>query len=136
MSEHLKVQPGGDNIPQDAPGTPESRRDMIELWVGILTGPMLWFAQQQICFVIVPWVCDHGGVIWLHVVSVVCLLGTVASGWLALSHWRRERSRENPSAGEQRVRFMSTLGMFSSLFFGALIVAQGIPNFLLDPCQR
>ena len=77
MSHHEQVQPG-DNSPQAGPGTEATRRDVVELWTGILTGPVLWFAQQQICFVLVPWVCTHGGVIWLHLVTLVCLLERVA----------------------------------------------------------
>ena len=136
MTENQQVQPGGDNIPQDSPGNRATRRDAVLLWTGILTGPLLWFTQQQLCFVLVPWVCRHGGVIWLHGVTFACLAGTLAAGGLGLAYWGRERRRPDPTAGQQRVQFMGTLGILSGLFFAAVIIAQGIPNFLLDPCQR
>lgn len=135
MSHHEQVQPG-DNIPHAGPGTEATRRDVVQLWTGILTGPVLWFAQQQICFVLVPWVCTHGGVIWLHLVTLVCLLGTCGAGLLAFTIRRREQHEHDLTPGQQRVHFMATLGVLSSLFFSALIVAQGIPNFVFDPCQR
>jgi hypothetical protein len=136
MTEHEKAQPGGDNIPQESPGNRATSRDAVLLWTGILAGPFLWFLQQQLCFVLVPWVCDHGGVIWLHTVTLACFVGTVVAGLLAAGYWRREGRRVDATAGQQRVRFMGTLGVFSSLFFVSVIIAQGIPNFLLDPCQR
>ncbi|ACB77412.1 Pyrrolo-quinoline quinone [Opitutus terrae PB90-1] len=40
------------------------------------------------------------------------------------------------AAGEQRALFMARMGVLSSVFFVLVIVAQGLPNFLLDPCQR
>ncbi len=136
MTENQKAQPGGDNTAKDSPGNWVSQRDAALLWTGIMAGPFLWFLQQQLCFVLVPGVCGHGGVIWLHTVTLVCLAGTVVAGLVASRYWRRESRRPDPTAGQQRVRFMSALGILSSLFFAALIIAQGIPNFLLDPCLR
>ena len=140
--------------PDDSPGNEQTRRDALGLWAGILTGPILWFTHQQLCFTLVPWACDHGGVFWLHAATLLCLAGTIIVGLAAFNFWRREdapsieteRKAESieseqaagfhRTAGELRVRFMAVLGVFSSLFFALMIIAQGIPNFILDPCQR
>jgi hypothetical protein len=162
MKKHEKV-PAGDNIPEESPGDERTRREMIALWTSILAGPLLWFAHQQVCFLLVPWVCVHGGVVWLHLTTVLCLAGVAAAGALAWRYRRpehcdwdrgglaaaevtrpgtrdqvhsKERTELPPSSGEQRVRFMAMLGLLSSGFFALVIVAQGLPNFFLDPCQR
>ena len=140
--------------PADSPGNEQTRRDALGLWTGILTGPILWFTHQQLCFTVVPWACDHGGVFWLHAATLLCLAGTAIAGLAASDYRRREDTSSTEAerraesieseqaagfyrtAGEHRVRFMAVLGVFSSLFFALMIIAQGIPNFIIDPCQR
>ena len=157
MSDHDSRPPSERNKPEDSPGNEATRRQVIGLWTGILAGPALWFTHQQVSFVLVPWVCDHGGVMWLHAATAVLLVGTLAAGLLARKYWRAERvemiqtpdpaARTSPAADDapvpvsrtaehQRVRFMAMLGMLSSVFFGLVIIAQELPNFFIDPCQR
>lgn len=136
-SQNERVQPGGDNIPQDSPGNARARREAIVLWTGILAGPLLWFTHQQVSFALVPWVCAHGGVSWLHALTGLCVVGTLAAGGRAWPLWQRERTRVGEAtAGQQRVRFMAAMGLLSSLFFVLVIIAQWVPMLLLDPCQR
>lgn len=161
MSSEAQRSPAERNRPEDSPGDERTRRDVIGLWTGILAGPILWFTHQQVSFVLVPWVCDHGGVMWLHVTTVVLLVGTTSAGLLARGYWRRQNREPSPAeeaprekapnespeaddpppraermAVHQRVRFMAILGVFGCLFFSLVIIAQEIPNFFLDPCQR
>ena len=161
MSHEDSRSPSERNRPHDSPGDAQTRRDVLGLWAGIIAGPTLWFTHQQVCFVLVPWVCDHGGVMWLHGTTLVLLGATLAAGWLARSYWLREdrEARLGPqitnaavlqsepnadepprplqrTAGQQRVRFMAILGVFSCAFFALVIIAQEIPNFFIDPCQR
>ena len=115
----------------------ESSHGALMLWIGTLGAPTLWFVNQQINLVLVNWVCTSGAVWILHLVTGLCLAGGVATALLAWRNWRRLR-HEAPDEETPRSRshFMAAVGLMSSLFFGLVIIAQGIPSFVINPCQR
>jgi len=133
-----KVLPSGDGRPKDAPEKFESRRGIFLLWFGVLGGPVLWFTHQQIELVLVPWICGHAQTWMLHAVTVVCLAGVFAAGMVAAKNRRENAPMDAPEvpASRSRSRFMGSLGVLSSVLFALAIIAQEIPNLLLDPCQR
>lgn len=115
----------------------ESTRGKTMLWTGVLAGPLLWFTHQQVSLLLVRWACAGGGVLSLHIVTLCALLLTLGTGALAWRSWRwigPGGSAEDADVSS-RSRFMSLMGIFSSGLFGLLIIAQGIPNFILNPCH-
>ena len=142
MSERVKVPPQ-DNSPKEVPGDAATRRETMLLLLGTLAGPTWWFVHQQVSGVLVWWICEKGrSVAWLHAATGVCLIGAAAAGVVAWGVWRRAAAQAAQEANDtrkterQRAVFMGKLGVLLSVFFALVIIAQAIPNFLLDPCQR
>src|SRR5688572_11540388 len=97
----------------------DSPRGILVLWTGILAGPLLWFANQQINYLLVGWACGSERMYLLHLVSLLCLAGTVAAGLLARRGWRALRSEaaDVDALTPGRANFMALLGIaFSGLF--------------------
>jgi hypothetical protein len=42
-------------------------------WIGVLGGPLAWFASQQAGYALVPWACHGGSVIAIHFVNLGAL---------------------------------------------------------------
>ncbi|MFN7138287.1 MAG: hypothetical protein ACK4UN_02990 [Limisphaerales bacterium] len=114
----------------------QSRKGRWILWTGVLAGPILWFAHQQISFLLVPWVCGPGNMLALHAATFVMLLLTVGAGLMAYWSWKQVRDRGSRQEDDipSRTLFMSVVGMTSSALFAIVILAQGLPNFFIDPC--
>ncbi len=141
MSEHVKVPPQ-DNSPKEVPGDAATRRETMLLLFGTLGGAAFWFGHQQVSGVLAWWICEYGrSVTWLHAATVGCLAGALVAGMVSRGVWTRaaeqlSTEKEEGRAERQRAVFMGKLGVFLSVFFALVIIAQAIPNFLLDPCQR
>lgn len=142
MSEHVKVPPQ-DNTPAEVPGDAATRRETMLLLFGTLGGAAFWFGHQQISGVLVWWICEYERTVaWLHAATVGCLVGAAVAGvvsWKVWQHAAEGMMREADEARRterQRAVFMGRLGVFLGVFFALVIIAQAIPNFLLDPCQR
>jgi hypothetical protein len=110
--------------------------DILE-WFGILAGPLVWLTQFLTNYALVRWECINHGSLALHVVSAVALAIVISSGIVALVYFLK--TREYSAASEQlpaRPHFMAALGILSASLYSFAIIAQAIPSFILDPCQR
>ena len=109
----------------------------LALWTGILAGPVAWLLQMQTSYALVPWACATGHVFVLHLVTLAGLLIAAAGAWLAWRDWRRFGKEWPKGKGgpQMRRRFMAVLGLLTSVMFFLVILAQGIPSFILNPCQ-
>jgi hypothetical protein len=121
----------------DVANNTETPPNALALWTGILAGPFAWFMQMQINYALVPWACATGHMMVLHMVMFGGLLIVAASMLAAWREWRRLGREWPKGAGgpQMRSRFMAVLGLFTSLLFFFVILAQGIPSFILSPCQ-
>jgi hypothetical protein len=109
----------------------------LMLWIGLLLGPSAWFLQLEMNYALVPWVCASGHKSVLIIVSVLCLLLTVAAGLLSLTSLKIISSSKTPTVGSiARALFMARLGILMSSLFALVIIAQSIPNFILSPCAK
>lgn len=108
------------------------------LWTGILAGPALLFANQQINYLLVYWACAHGKVFVLHLVTLLCLTAVVLTGVRSWSGWRTVRGKRGQmdETTWRRVSFMSFGGVLACGFFVIAIVAMGVPSLFIDPCHR
>jgi hypothetical protein len=124
-----------------SPVTPQTtevspRRDLLTLWTGLLLPPFAWFLHQQLSYMLVLWACATGRQFALHLVTVAMLLLAGAGGFMAWRGWQRT-GRDWPDEGGgmlPRRRFMAVGGLLSSSMFFLVILAQGIPSFLLSAC--
>jgi hypothetical protein len=127
----------------EAPVGPDTKhyfsqgRGLLALWAGILLPPFAWFLDQQLSYLLVPWACVSGRQFILHLVTLTMLLLVVGSGFTAWHSWQRARHGGPDGAGgvEARSRFMAVGGLLSSIMFFLVIVAQGIPSFILNACE-
>jgi hypothetical protein len=111
-------------------------RDLLALWTGILLPPIAWFLSQQLSYTLVLWACATGRQFVLHIVTAAMLCLAGAGGFIAWRSWRRTgRDRPDAAGGMlPRSRFMAVTGLLSSGMFALVILAQGIPSFLLNAC--
>jgi hypothetical protein len=110
--------------------------DVLE-WFGILAGPLAWLTQFLTNYALVRRECMGHTKLALHIVSAVFLAIVVLSGIVSAMYFLK--TRQFSAASEQlaaRRHFMAALGIFSALLFSVAIIAQAIPSFILDPCQR
>ncbi|MDQ3819378.1 MAG: hypothetical protein M3362_17105 [Acidobacteriota bacterium] len=108
------------------------------LWTGLLLAPLVWSTQMEINYLLVPYACMTGHRVVLYLVTLAALILAAAGGLISWRNWQ-EAGREMPDdAGDARTRsrFMAVLGLLTSAMFFVVILAQGIPNFILHPCQQ
>lgn len=110
---------------------------LLELWTGMLAGPIAWLLQLQTNYILAQLVCSRTSHVMLHVITVVALLLAAGGGLIAWRSWQ-QAGREWPGESEgvvPRSRFMAVVGLLTSVMFFLVILAQGIPSFILNPCQ-
>jgi len=113
------------NHPDQADSGPPSGA----LWAGVLIAPVVWLVQFEIRYVLVPWCCAHGHVGYLRLTSVAAVVGALLCVGLARHNLRRAR-------GAECDRFMAVVGLLLGCLFLLLILAQALPDFFLNPCQK
>lgn len=109
---------------------------ILALWFGVLGPPVIWLARLTISYILVPYACWGGSTWMLHAVSFATLALTAFAGWVAWRSWRQAgATRHAAGAGPiPRSRFLAMVGLLSAGFFLAVIAAEGLLNFLIDPC--
>jgi hypothetical protein len=108
-------------------------------WMGVLAGPVAWGVHMQTNYSLVSWVCRNGGEIFLHVVTILALVITALGAFAAWRGWQDGAAEEAETDGGgrlSRARFMGALGLLVSAMFFLLIIAQAIPSFMFQACQR
>lgn len=111
------------------------KRDVM-LWASVLAGPVFWLCSFQAKFSFVPWACasQNKGILFLP--TLIAILLTAGAGVLAWRQWKElgETISEegNPLA---RSRFMALGGMVFSAGFALVILAQAVPDAILEACQ-
>jgi hypothetical protein len=114
----------------------QTTRDFI-LWVSALAGPILWLFSFQAKFSWNTWTCASQTKSGLFVFALIAFMLTAGAGVLA---WRefRDLSRQLPRQGGEafaRSRFMAIGGIVFSIGFCLVILAQTIPDLILEACQ-
>lgn len=107
------------------------------LWLLIVLGPIIVAIEQQANFVLVRQACSVQRHVALYAVTLVSLVLTAVTAFVALTIWRRAGITWPTEAGDiaTRVRFVSVLGILSSAMSFLVIFAQGIATVHFDPCQ-
>lgn len=116
-----------------------SARDPLDLehrwggpvfWVSLGAGTVLWLVHVAGMAALTPYSCDIRSTVWLHVLTAVTLLPTLAA---LVSPWRHWHSGEDEASG---LRFLGGMGVLLNALFAAAIVGEWLPVFLIDVCAR
>ena len=110
---------------------------ILELWVGLLLAPLVWWLHLEINYVLVPFACARHSHLLLHGVTLISLLIAGSGLLVAWRNWEKVgRTWPDSGAGAvSRSRFMAVGGILSSGMFLLVILAQGITAIILNPCQ-
>jgi len=114
-----------------------AHRPCAGLWAGVIGAPAVWSLQFLLGYALAPWFCHGRTLIVMHFITAACVLAAL---FAALLCWREFKgagggSFEDASSGPiGRRRFMGGLGLFTSVLFAVVIVAQGASRFFFDGC--
>jgi hypothetical protein len=121
---------------------PASRdvRRTAALCVGLLAGPVVWFALLEANYVMSYVACETGHTWFMHAATLASIVAVAAAGWGA---WRSGPAEDSeyptpptsPDTGESRARWMSIGGVALSLWFILVILAMEVPIILLATCR-
>jgi hypothetical protein len=76
-------------------------------------------------------------VVLVHLVHLLSLGLAIFGGVVGWRTWQRSGAVWPGGSGGRmgRTQFMAGLGALTGALFAAVILAQWIPSFILDPCQ-
>ena len=133
---------------QAEPPIPESRVRL--LWLGLLSGPLIYSAYFLAGYLFVEIACTAGLLqfqLWgMSMIAIVVVALTLVALALTLyatvwtyRRWqqmqdRDERSLEHGRLGEGPEQFMTFVGFLLNGLFAAIILLTGIPALTLWPC--
>ena len=108
------------------------------LWFALLGGPLAWTAHLLASYPLVSLACRSGSTTHLNLITAATALLSAAAaltGWMA---WRRLRVAEGAEGPDhethRRAGFMAIAGAVLGTFFVYVIVVEGLPPVLMDPC--
>jgi len=125
-------------------GRPQRRDDLtrprtlVTLALGVLVGPVVALANQQVIYASDSWACGHNAHAVLHVIPVVTLAITIAAGLMSVAEWRAAgRGVEDERGGvDSRTRFLALMGIGISTISALVVVAQWASIFTFGSCMR
>jgi hypothetical protein len=122
----------------EAVGEFKQTRGILWLWAGLLTAPLAFLLHLEINYALVTQLCQSQHKIAMHVVTFTFLLIAACGGIISWLNWREAGSKWPGEAGSirERSRFMSVVGLLISALVIFGLIAQWIPQFIFDPCQR
>ncbi|HSH46317.1 MAG TPA: hypothetical protein VK966_10700 [Longimicrobiales bacterium] len=113
------------------------------LFFSLLGGPVAWTAHLLASYPLVPPSCEMGSTALLNVITAGTALLSAAAGavgWWAYRRLKpvRDAEREVPWPGDDPpfawARFMAVAGAVLGAFFAYVILVEGLPPILQDPC--
>ena len=116
--------------------TPEEEKGLLALWGGVLIAPAAYFLQLCVAYGLVYWVCRSGSSFVITLVTLLALALCVFGGFLAWRSWQKVGAEYSDDKGDavNRTRFMAVGGLVLSALFFVSILAQEIPNWIVEAC--
>jgi protein-S-isoprenylcysteine O-methyltransferase Ste14 len=114
------------------------KRALLTLWAGVLLAPMAFLSNLQVNYTLTQMLCPGGRTVLLHMATILFMLITAGGCLIAWRTWQRA-GKEWPDESEDkrtRNRFLGIVGLMISALSFLIIVAQWIPQFIFNPCQR
>jgi len=102
------------------------------LWAGVVLAPAAWAAQMGAVYALAGPACERQSRVILHVVTIICFLLAVASGIIC---WFYRNPASDDHAQDKRIGFLANYGVWASVYFALVIIAQAITTIMLDPCM-
>jgi hypothetical protein len=126
------------NQPAEGAGAFTRWPGLLSLSLGLLLGPIVALANQEMIYSANMWACGHGARGTMHVIPLLCLTVALGAGLTARRDWKAVGGgvHDEDATVEQRTRFVALLGMAMSAFSAAVIVAQWAAVVVFDPCMR
>lgn len=111
----------------------QHHRGNIRRFDAIFGGPIWWAFHLGGSYWLIPRACVWGSLWPLHVWTIAMLL---LIGRALLSGFQILRAGQvaGDVPGASRDVFIGWLGIFFSLFFGAVTIAEWVPALTIDPC--
>lgn len=108
------------------------------LWFSFLGGPVAWSAHLLSSYPLVSVACRLETAAPLHLITAVTALIAAAAALTGLLCYRRVRDGGPGGLGDAfgRARFMAIGGIIMGLFFTFVILVEGFPPLLQDPCLK
>jgi hypothetical protein len=111
---------------------------LLSLSLGLLLGPVVALANQQIIYSANMWACGNNGWGTMHLIPLLCLIVAVGAALTARRDWKAVGGgvADEGATVAERTRFVALCGMFISTFSALVIVAQWAAIFVFEPCMR
>jgi len=107
------------------------------LWAGILAGPLAWSADLAVSYALVKWTCSTQRTAVLHLITVATLAVVALGAAIAWQSRMAASSAGSTDGGRpiERAQFMALLGLATSAFFFTVVIAEWLPQWVLDACH-
>jgi hypothetical protein len=107
------------------------------LWLLIVLPPVIGAISMESSFVLVRQACAAERNIMLYAVHVVALVLVIANAAFAYVSWKRAGVAWPTDDVDlaTRIRFITVVGILSSVMSFLLLIAQLIATLKFDPCQ-
>jgi nicotinamide riboside transporter PnuC len=122
----------------ELPAEPDAPVSQLPLWFALLGGPIAWTAHLLLSYPLVPVVCATGGELLLHAITLVTAVVSLAAAIVGWWSWRKARAAQPGATQDRLVRrtnFMGRAGALTSGLFFLVIIAEGLPVLLQNPCD-
>ena len=106
------------------------------LLFGMFGGVIAWGVHIGAGYPLAPFVCNTGHTWVLHALNVVTAVAALIAAYVAWRAGKRLQGydpQDAPRVG-QRMRNMAYIGIWNSLFFFLVTVAESLPVYFIDPC--
>jgi hypothetical protein len=106
----------------------------LGLWLAFFAGAWAWLVHLIGSFALVPTARLHDSKMVLHATTLLTLSVALAGAVVCFRRWRRRPADAHSveSAGRStRSDFIAGGGLVMNLFFGLVILAEELPNWLL-----
>lgn len=117
------------SAPPSAPPLPRLRL-LFVLSVGIVA----WMVHLVGAAVLVPATCEHGFQRSIDLLTVACTAAAAAGIWVAVGLLREFRPHDDLRS--RAVVYLAWVGVLFEVINIGLILLEGAPNLVLDPCSR
>jgi hypothetical protein len=104
------------------------------LWTLVLLPPVVWAVHLCLTYFLASVACDGAWPLTLHLASVVSLAAIAGGGVVSWRTVSKDVSENDPPP-KGRAHFMAAAGVGFALIFGATVLAQWYPMFLIEPCR-
>lgn len=112
----------------------QDHRTHVRRFDATFGGPTWWLVHLGGSYWLVPRVCEWGTKLPLHALTLAMLL-LCGRAWLSgVQVLRGARLADPDDRSAQRDVFIGWAGIWLSILFGAVVLYEGIPALILDPC--